>query len=206
MLRISILTAPIAEENDFVLSQNPWKLFPTSFSSYRARNPSIARARQALQKSDNKSNKNSNFAKTSNWKLWKFLISLRKVTNIKIPSEKKEIDLRTIHHITNCCWNTINQVCWRKMSALSMTRLGSVSSWIKIIVPLQIFFYSFPTQLRVDPSKWLEKSFPFHSSKDNGFDAFTELNWASYFLHRSNVKQTDSMLYFKSSIVVWSFE
>ena len=206
MLRISILTAPIAEENDFVLSQNPWKPFPTSFSSYRARKPSIARARQALQKSDNKSDKNSNFAKISNWKLWKFLISLRKVTNIKIPSEKKEIDLRTIHHITNCCWNTINQVCWRKMSALSMTRLGSVSSWIKIIVPLQIFFYSFPTQLRVDPSKWLEKSFPFHSSKDNGFDAFTELNWASYFLHRSNVKQTDSMLYFKSSIVVWSFE
>ena len=46
------------------------------------------------------------------------------------------------------------------MSALSMTRLGYVSSWIKIIVPLQIFFYSFPTQLRVD----------------NGFDAFTELN------------------------------
>ena len=66
MLRISILTAPIAEENDFVLSQNPWKPFPTSFSSYRARKPSIARARQALKKSDNKSNKNSNFAKISN--------------------------------------------------------------------------------------------------------------------------------------------
>ena len=43
-LRTSILTAPIAEANDFVLSENPWKPSLTSFSSRRPRKPSIARA------------------------------------------------------------------------------------------------------------------------------------------------------------------
>ena len=104
MLRISILTAPIAEENDFILSQNPWKPFPTSFSSYRARKPSIARARQALQKSDNKSNKNLNFAKNFELKTLKvFNFPSKSNQHKNSKQKKKEIDLRTIHHITNCC-------------------------------------------------------------------------------------------------------
>ena len=51
-LRISILTAPIAEANDFVLRGNPWKPFLTSFPSYSPRKPSIARAREALEDSE----------------------------------------------------------------------------------------------------------------------------------------------------------
>ena len=89
MLRISILTAPIAEENYFILSQNPWKPFPTSFSSYRARKPSIARARQALQKSDNKSNKSLNFAKNFELKTLKVFNFPSKSNQHKNSKQKK---------------------------------------------------------------------------------------------------------------------
>ena len=61
---MSILTAPIAEANDFVLSQNPWKPSLTSLSSYKAGQPSIARARE---ESDNIFNEyNSLLSKFSN--------------------------------------------------------------------------------------------------------------------------------------------